>query len=118
MALRLGLLAIGLAEGGFMVADGARNLLTGTYFGGGALGPWSRLVTAVGLDPAHFGAAFLLLGLAWFAVLAGLLAGARWAWRGGLTVGVLTLWYLPVGTVLAVVWIALLVWRRADLVRT
>jgi len=109
---------IALAEGGFMVADGIRNLLTGTYFGGGALGPWSGLLTAVGLDPTHFGAAFLLLGLAWLAALAGLLAGARWAWRGGLAAGVLTLWYLPLGTALAAAWIALLVWRRADLVRT
>jgi len=86
-----------------------RNLLTGTYFGGGALGPWSGIVAATGLDPHHFGAVFVVLGLAWLVALAGLLAGASWGWWASLAVGVLTLWYMPVGTVLAVVWLGLLV---------
>jgi hypothetical protein len=107
--LRVGLVLVAIAQGGFMLADGVRNLLIGTYFGGGALGPWSSLVAATGLDPRHFGAAFVLLGLGWLVAVTGLLAGARWGWWTSLAVGVLTLWYMPVGTVLAVVWLGLLV---------
>ena len=109
MALRIGLVAVAIAEGGFMLADGVRNLLTGTYFGGGALGPWSGLVAAAGLDPRHIGAVFALLGLAWLVAVTGLLTRAPWGWWASLAVGVLTLWYMPVGTVLAVVWLGLLV---------
>jgi hypothetical protein len=109
MLLRVGLLLVAVAEGGFMLADGVRNLLTGTYFGGGALGPWSGLVAAAGLDPHHFGVVFAVLGLAWLVAVTGLLTGASWGWWASFAVGVLTLWYMPVGTVLAVVWLGLLV---------
>jgi hypothetical protein len=107
--LRILLVIVAVAEGGFMLADGVRNLLTGSYFGGGALGPWSGLVAAIGLDPRHFGAVFLVLGLAWLVAVIGLLTGVPWGWWASLAVGVLTLWYMPVGTVLAVVWLGLLV---------
>jgi hypothetical protein len=111
--LRAALVVVALAQGGFMLADGLRNLLTGTYFGGGALGPWSALVARAGLDPHHFGAVFAVLGLLWLVALAGLLAGAPWAPWLALAVGVLTLWYVPVGTVLALVWLGLLLLMRA-----
>ena len=115
MLRRLALIGIALSTGGFLLVDGARNVLTGTYFGGGRLGPWSLLIAAVGLDPHHFGAVFAVLGAAWLAALAGLLAHRRWGWPAGLAVGACTLLYLPVGTVFAVAWLALLLWRRQDL---
>ena len=115
VAVRAILVALALSVGGFMLLDGSRNLATGTYFGGGRLGPWSRLVSSAGFDPLHFGLAFVLLGLAWLVALAGLLGRRRWAWWTGLAVAVLSLWYLPVGTVLALAWIGLLVRRRRDL---
>ncbi len=110
--LRLVLLTV--STGGFMLVDGSRNLLTGTYFGG-TLGPWSLLVRGVGLDPQHFGIVFVALGLAWFGGLAGLLLRARWAVPTALVVGLATLWYVPVGTLFALLFVVLLVWRRRDL---
>ena len=115
VALRLALIVIALSTGGFVLVDGTRNLLTGTYIGGGRLGPWSLLVAAVGLDPRHFGVAFVLLGVAWMAALAGLLTRRAWGWPFGIAVGIGSLWYLPVGTVVALAWLALLAWRRYDL---
>jgi hypothetical protein len=118
VAPRVILVVLAVSAGGFMLLDGSRNLATGTYFGGGTLGPWSRLVSSAGFDPHHFGLAFVLLGLGWLVALAGLLGRRRWAWWTGLAVAVLSLWYLPVGAALALVWIALLVWRRRDLAPT
>ena len=97
-----------------MLIDGVRNLLTGTYFGSG-LGSWSGLVRAVGLDPQHFGLVFVVLGLAWFAALAGLLMRARWGVPGAIGTGIATLWYAPVGTVLAIAYLAVVAWQRKEL---
>ena len=102
------MVVIALAEGGFMLADGVRNVLTGTYFGGGALGPWSLLVSKAGLDPHQFGPVFVALSLLWLVALAALLARASWAPWAGLAAGVLTLWYVPFGAALALAWLALL----------
>lgn len=104
MVRKLVLIFLCLSVGGFILLDGTRNLLTGTYFGAG-LGPWSALVRAAGFDPRHFGAVFALLGLAWFAATAGLLTRRTWARPAASAVGVLTLWYIPVGTVLALVYL-------------
>lgn len=106
------LILLTLSVGGFMLVDGARNLLTGTYFGPG-LGPWSALVRAAGFDPQHFGAAFALLGLAWFAATAGLLTRRAWARPAATAVGVLTVWYIPVGTVLALAYLVV-VWTTSS----
>ena len=105
MIRKVALILLTLSVGGYMLVDGTRNVLTGTYFGP-SLGPWSTLVRAVGIDPQHFGGVFVVLGLAWFAALAGLLARQWWGVGAASAVGVLTLWYLPVGTVLSAVYLA------------
>ena len=72
------LVLLTISVGGFMLVDGTRNLLTGTYFGP-SLGPWSYLVKSAGIDPQHFGAVFVILGVAWFVALAGLLTRQGWS---------------------------------------
>ena len=116
LALKVALAIITISVGGFMVIDGGRNVLTGTYFGP-SLGPWSVLVKATGLDPQHFGVVFLVLGLAWFGALAGLLTRAAWGVPLALLVAILTLWYLPVGTAVSMLYFAIVIWQRQKLVR-
>jgi hypothetical protein len=111
--LKILLAFLTLSVGGFMVIDGVRNLLTGTYFGS-SLGPWSKLVSAAGLDPQHFGLVFTLLGLAWFAALAGLFVRARWGVPVAACVGIATLWYVPIGTLFALGYLALVLWKRRE----
>jgi hypothetical protein len=85
-----------------MVADGVHRLISGTYFGG-ALGPWAWLVARMGIDPLAPAMAlvFIVFGLAWFAAaVALLLARARYAVAA---LAVLTLWYVPIGTVFSIV---------------
>ena len=115
MLRRATLLVSALLLGGWMAFDGIHVLATGKYFGPEKPGPWADLVSAVGLDPFALGPVFVLLGLAWLAAL-GLVLARHPASRAAATVvGVATLWYLPVGTLLALVVLILLrLPRRAD----
>lgn len=105
-----------LVQGGYMALDGVRALALGSYrtprSGGhaGELGPWARLVSAVGVPPSSTGmkAAFVLFGAAWLTVAVGVAVQARWAWIAGLVLAVGTLWYLVPGTVISVAVLGLL----------
>lgn len=115
-----GWICVGLAVvlGGWLAFDGARALVIGDYVTpssgrfAGQLGPWSKLVTAVGLAPRSTAVKLLhvVVGIAWLAAIACFVMqvpGARWAM---LACAVASLWYLPFGTLIAVVEIALLLW--------
>ena len=98
--------------GGFMTFDGIRALTLGDYLTpskgeyAGQLGPWSRLVEAVGVDPRSTGmkVAFAVIGnihlLAAVMVVTGVSPAAGWL---ALRAAVLGLWYLPFGTVGSVI---------------
>jgi hypothetical protein len=124
---RLAWLVVALAvlQGGWLAFDGARALLVGDYVTprsgpyAGQLGPWSKLVATVGLEPrstvvksVHVG-----LGLAWLALAAAFAGGLPGARAGLIACAVLTLWYLPFGTILSVIEIALLLLGDRHLIR-
>ena len=99
-----------------MVLDGGRALAGGGYITpssgdhAGQLGPWARLVAAVGIPPESVGmkAAFVVLGLLWLALAIGVALGSPWARVTGLVLGVGTLWYLAPGTIISLAVILLL----------
>ena len=100
---------MGLVIGGWMLADGVHHLRTGDYIRmQGRLGPWADVVAAGGVDPHRLAVPFVVLGLAWMAACAGLLACRRWGWRVALGLSVLSLAYLGIGTVCALVALGLL----------
>jgi len=104
-------LLVSLITGAWMMIDGVYNLVTGRYIGG-TVGPWSRLVSSVGLHPQHLGLVFVIFGLAWGVALAGFRQGAGWGWWAEVAVSVATLWYLWIGTLLSVVCLLLLLRQR------
>lgn len=121
-SIRWSLAAIALLVGGFMAADGTRALVAGEYWTpssgayAGRLGPWAKAVGAVGVAPRSRGMkiAFVVLGCAWIAGAITWALGFGFAWWCLLLLSIASLWYLPVGTLLAVVEVALLVaWKRA-----
>jgi hypothetical protein len=119
MAARLILAVAALLTGGYQIADGAHVLLTGRYLGPPTPGPWRHAVRAVGLDPFAVGPVFVTLGACWLAATAWLLAThAPAAWWALLATAVLTLWYLPLGTALALVTITTLLLSRTHLTAT
>lgn len=115
-ALKWIVLALALFQGGWFIIDGSRALITGDYLTApsgpraGQLGPWSRLVSAVGIEPrsTFIKCVHLLLGIAWLTALATLASRAAVGWWLALACGVATLWYLPLGTVTSIIVIALL----------
>lgn len=96
--------------GGWMAYDGSRALLKGDYVTpssgehAGQLGGWSRVVSAVGLEPrsTFVKSAHVVLGIAWLVAAVGFLAGAGWAKWGIAGCAVASLWYVPFGTFLAI----------------
>jgi hypothetical protein len=108
--------AIAVLQGGWLVFDGARALIVGDYVTpaagsrAGQLGPWSRLVAALGLEPrgAFMKCVHVALGAAWLGSAAWFVAGPATGWWAVLACAVATLWYLPIGTVLGAIEIALL----------
>ena len=99
---------IALLVGGWMIFDGVHVLRTGKYFGPEKPGPWSDVVASIGLDPFRFGIPFIVLGLLWLLFLSAMLLQQSWAWYAALLTAILTLWYLPVGTILSLLYIVLL----------
>lgn len=105
---------------GWFAFDGARALTAGDYITpksgkfAGQLGPWSKVVRAIGIEPRSFGMKlrFLLFGVIWLAVIVCFLLGLTWSWFGMLGAATLSLWYLPFGALLGVIQIVLLLVQR------
>ncbi len=109
---------LALAEGGFMILDSVHRLVTGDFLRlAGQLGPWSAIVSAVGIDPMSTGPAFLVLGIVYVIAAVGLLRGYRRGYPLTMGMAVGTLWYLVFGTVSSVAQILLLVRVRGRLQR-
>jgi hypothetical protein len=110
-----------LAEGLWMTFDGTRALTVGDYVTPrsrpGELGPWHYLVESVGIAPRStlMKAIFVVFGVSWLIVAGALVRRASWAPSATLAAAILTLWYLPVGTVFAVVQIVLLLLLRRNI---
>ena len=107
---------LGLMQGGWLLFDGSRALIVGDYVTpssgqyAGQLGPWANLVSSAGIEPrstfmksVHVG-----LGALWIGMTIGFMLRMPWAWAGMLVCAVLTLWYLPFGTLFSVIEIILL----------
>ena len=105
-----------LAIGGWLLFDGCRALITGHYTvpqsgpHAGMLGPWSLLVSAVGLDPMGMALKILhvLLGVSWIASGLWLPRNAIAAWWPLMITALLNLWYAPFGTIAGVAVVSLL----------
>ena len=92
-----------------MTFDGLRALILGDYLTrttgrfAGQLGPWSRVVSAVGIEPRSTAmkAIFVLFGLAWLGAIIAFMQRTRRSTGALAVLAVATLWYLPVGTLMS-----------------
>jgi len=113
-------LLLAVFEAGWLAFDGSRALIVGDYVTprsgphAGQLGPWSKLVASVGIDPRStlMKTVHVVLGVAWLVVACGFAVGQPWGAKAMMACAVLGLWYLPIGTVLSLAQIVLLLVLR------
>ena len=118
--VRFVVVALSLIEGAWLTFDGTRALTVGDYVTpasgphAGQLGPWNRIASAVGIAPRSTAMKLIFVGygLSWLIIGVGFAVGAAWGWWAVAIAATATLWYLPVGTVFALVQLAALVWLR------
>jgi hypothetical protein len=119
--LRLIIIYLALSEAGWMALDGSRALIVGDYVTpssgeyAGQLGPWSRLVSAVGIPPRStlMKAIFVGYGLIWLLITAAFaFSNAPWTWYAMFLAALFSLWYLPIGTAFGLLQLILLLILR------
>jgi hypothetical protein len=117
--LRWVIVTLALVEAGWMAFDGTRALIVGDYVTprtgeyAGQLGPWTKIVSAVGIEPrsSPMKAIFVVYGAVWIVFITLFAAGlppARWLM---LVAAFGSLWYLWIGTVSSAVIIVLILIR-------
>ena len=106
---------------GFMTFDGGRALVKGDYIRpksgeyAGQLGPWSKLVEKIGINPESttMKVIFLVWGLLGLAITACYALKMSWASNGLLVINILSMWYLVPGTISSTLQIVLLLIKRS-----
>jgi hypothetical protein len=106
---------LGILNGSYMLLDGIYVLLKGKYIGPEKPGPWSYLFEKIGIDVLGFGPLFIVFGLLWIIWIYGLWANQQWAYLFGIIVCILTLWYLPAGTVFSLTILGVLIFAKQKL---
>ncbi len=113
-----GWIVVGLAlfVAGWFAFEGGRALAVGDYITpksgkyAGQLGPWSKVVSAVGIEPRStlMKSIFLVYGVIWIGITVCFILNLHWASWAMLIAAAGSLWYLPFGTLLGIVQIILL----------
>ncbi len=106
---------------GWMLVDGLRALTVGDYVTpdsgeyAGQLGPWAVLVQAIGIEPrsTFMKFAFVIYGITALAIAAGFAFNQPWGRNALITIAVLGLWYLPIGTAANIIAVILLFLHRS-----
>jgi hypothetical protein len=109
-------ISLGVLLGGWLMFDGVRALTVGDYVTptsgdyAGQLGPWSQVVAAVGVEPRSslMKGTHVLLGGFWLLSAGGFAIRRSWAWPAMAIAAGTSLWYLPLGTLIGVIELALL----------
>ncbi len=99
---------LSLLNGAYMLIDGLYVIINGKYIGPQKPGPWANIFYKLNIDVYKLGPMFILFGIAWFAFLFALWTNNTKAYAMGMTISVLTSCYLPVGTVISIIVMALI----------
>ncbi len=95
-----------------MLLDGIYVLIYGKYIGPEKPGPWSKLFEKFNIDVFKLGPLFIVFGLLWLIWLYGLWTNQQWTYSFGIGVCILTLWYIPFGTLFSLIVLVLLLFAK------
>ena len=103
---------LGILNGGYMLLDGIFVMIQRKYIGPEKPGPWANLFYKLNIDVFKLGPVFIVFGLLWLIWLYGLWTNQNWTYTFGLIISILTLWYLPVGTLFSIIIFLVLIFAR------
>ncbi len=113
--LKLILTILTLLNGGFMLIDGIHVMLKGKYIGPELPGPWAKIFQVFHINVFKLGPLFILFGCFWLLFLFAFWFNQQWAYMLGISISILTLWYIPVGSLVSVIVLLLLLFARTKL---
>ena len=95
---------ISILNGSWMIFDGNYVKKHGKYFGTEKPGPWSILVHKLGINPLKMGNIFITYGFIWIIGLFLLiLIHNSLIWSLFLIISLITLWYIPIGSIISLI---------------
>jgi len=106
---------LGFLNGGYMLLDGIFVLLKGKYIGPEKPGPWANLFYKLDINVFKLGPMFIAFGIMWLIWLYSLWANLSWSHVYGIIVCIMTLWYLPVGTLFSLIILVILVFVKRNI---
>src|SRR6185436_20216652 len=106
---------LGLLNGCYMLIDGIYVMLKGKYIGPEKPGPWANLFYKLKINVFDLGPLFIAFGLLWLFWLYCLLIKQGWTYTLGIIISILTLWYLPVGTIFFLIILLTLLFAKQKL---
>lgn len=113
--MKLLITILGFLNGAYMLLDGLFVMMKGKYIGPEKPGPWANIFYKLDIDVFKLGPLFIVFGLIWLAWLYALWTSQSWAYTLGIFISVLTLWYLPVGTLFSLIILATLIFLKQKL---
>ena len=103
---------LALLNGSYMLLDGIFVMVKGKYIGPAKPGPWANLFYKMNLNVYKLGWLFILYGLVWLIWVYAFSTNKTCAYPLGLMISVLTIWYLPFGTLISFIVIATLLFGK------
>jgi len=98
-----------------MLLDGIVVMTKGKYIGPEKPGPWAELFSRLDINVFKLGPVFIIFGLLWLTWLYGLWTSQNWSYSFGIIISIMTLWYLPVGTIFSIIILLTLLFARQKL---
>ncbi|HCL06587.1 MAG TPA: hypothetical protein DHW64_11770 [Chitinophagaceae bacterium] len=95
-----------------MLLDGIFVLVKGKFIGPDKPGPWANLFYKFNINVFKLGPLFIIFGLLWLTWIFALWTNQSWAFTFGVLLCILTLWYLPIGTLFSIITIAIMLFYR------
>lgn len=109
------IIILGFFNGCYMLLDGVYVISNGKYIGSLKPGPWAIIFNRLNVDIYKLGPLFILFGVLWLIWLYGFWESQSWAYIYGVVLCVLTMWYLPVGTMFSLIILIILLFARQKL---
>jgi len=113
--MKITLTILALLNGIYMLADGIYCMINGKFIGPEKPGPWANLFYKLKIDIIKLSPLFIVFGVAWLFFVVGLWTNQSWAYILGILISILSLWYLPFGTLISIASLIILLIFRTKL---